>query len=280
MLDIVTVVFEDELPILRVQAESIDLYGQDIGIQRIFVIVNDHAGVVDNIDPLWWGSLSNRVQIIHRNHFGCRFVDNGWVSQQALKMLGSSLSTNQYSMILDAKTILIQSVKLNQLFDNKQKLCVGIMPIVDVFQPAKKIVDQLFDIELEGVAGPAGVPFYFNNALLTSMIEYIEHMTGQNFAEWFQAQGLLTEFILYTAYVKHHLGDLFLEYSEVQNYTVCNICHTELARYNDKFKKMSNLDNLTVSVHRRAWMQLDDQQKNNYRQFLLSRHLQTAQDLL
>ena len=279
MLDIVTVVFRDELPILRVQAESIDLYCQDIGIQTIFVIVNDDDSIVDQIDPSWWGSLCNRVRIIPRSYFNCGFVENGWVSQQALKMLGSSLSTNQYSMVLDAKTILIQPIKLDQLFDSVQRLCVGIMPIVDVFAPAQQIVNQLFDIELEGVAGPAGVPFYFNNALLNSMIEYLSYKTNQNFAEWFQAQGMLTEFILYTGYVKHHLGDLSLAYDVNYNYGVCNVCHSEVARYDDKLKEMSIPNKLTVSIHRRAWTQLDDKQKTDYRNLLTSRNIKTAGDL-
>jgi hypothetical protein len=112
MIDLVTVVFREELPILRVQAESIDLYCQDIGIQTIFVFVNDTVDLINDIDLAWWGSLSNRVRIVHRDQFGCLFVENGWVSQQVLKVLGSSLSENQFSMILDAKTIIVKSATL------------------------------------------------------------------------------------------------------------------------------------------------------------------------
>ena len=122
MIDIVTVVFREELPILQVQAESVDLYCQDIGIQTIYVVVNDDISVVQEIDLAWWGSLSKYVKIIHRDYFNCKFVADGWVSQQVLKLLCSTLSQNEYTMILDAKTILIKSLELNCLFDKDKKI--------------------------------------------------------------------------------------------------------------------------------------------------------------
>ena len=103
MIDIVTVVFRDELPILQLQAQSIDLYCRDIGVKDIFVVVNDTDSVADQVDPAWWGSMSQCVKIVPRQKFECNFVENGWVSQQALKMLASSMSTNTWSMVLDAK---------------------------------------------------------------------------------------------------------------------------------------------------------------------------------
>jgi hypothetical protein len=107
MIDIVTVVFKQELPILKVQAKSVDLYCKDLDIQTIFVIVNDDDSVVNLIDPGWWGSLQSQVRIIPRSLFACQFVENGWVSQQALKLLASSLSDYTWSIVLDAKTLFV-----------------------------------------------------------------------------------------------------------------------------------------------------------------------------
>ena len=108
MIDIVTVVFEQELSVLRLQAQSIELYCQDIGVKNIYVIVNDSDSVAGQIDPTWWGSMSGLVCIVPRSQFGCNFVDNGWVSQQALKLIASGLVDNPWYMVLDAKTWFIK----------------------------------------------------------------------------------------------------------------------------------------------------------------------------
>jgi hypothetical protein len=54
MIDIATVVFRDELPILKLQAQSIERYCQHIGIRNIYVIVNDDDDTIHQIDAGWW----------------------------------------------------------------------------------------------------------------------------------------------------------------------------------------------------------------------------------
>ena len=69
MIDIVTVVFEQELSVLRLQAQSIELYCQDIGVKSIYVIVNDADSLAAQIDPAWWGNMSSLVRIVPRSQF-------------------------------------------------------------------------------------------------------------------------------------------------------------------------------------------------------------------
>ena len=86
MIDIVTVVFSEELPVLRVQAQSIDRYCAELGLKNIYVLVNDSDSVLDQIDKTWWGQYQDQVQIISRSVFSTSYVENGWVSQQILKI--------------------------------------------------------------------------------------------------------------------------------------------------------------------------------------------------
>jgi hypothetical protein len=65
--------------------------------------------VADQIDPAWWGSFKDCVRIIQRDTFSTKFVDDGWISQQVLKILGSAVSFNEWAMVLDAKTLFVQS---------------------------------------------------------------------------------------------------------------------------------------------------------------------------
>lgn len=274
MIDICTVVFEEELPILRLQAQSIDLYCQNIGINSIYVVVNDSLDVVKKIDTAWWGSLQDRVVVIPRSAFGSYWVDNGWVSQQVLKLLGASISYNTYTMVLDAKTIFVRDLLLAELLNDQQQLCVGQIPVQSVFTPSKQIVESLFDISIELQAGPGGVPYFFHNNTVREMIVAITTLTKQSFPVWFQQQGMLTEFLLYSGFVIYKHGKLDKFYSTYSNFLIQNICHSEVGIYSIKLDQaMYDSKLLTISVHRRAWAQLSDTQKLQYKEFLASKQI-------
>jgi len=283
MIDIVTVVFREELPVLKVQAESVDLYCQDIGIQTIYVVVNDDPGMVQEIDTAWWGSLSSHVKIVHRDYFNCEFAADGWLTQQLLKLLCAALSQNQYTIILDAKTILVNPIKLNWLFDSKGKQTWGYAPIQPVFEPAGLLVSKLFDINLEHIAGPSGVPFLFHSNTVKEMIGVITKITNQSFTTWFQQVGMITEFILYTGYILYRDGTLDCVYSK--NYPIkcipgINICHSEVDQFNEKILTMLQDNILTVGVHRNCWNQLTTDQRVAYIALLQARGITQAKSLL
>ena len=276
MIDICTVVFEEELPVLRLQAQSIDLYCQDIGVNSIYVIVNDAMGV-DQIDTAWWGSLQDRVVVIPRSAFGSYWVNNGWVSQQVLKLLGASISYNTYTMVLDAKTIFVRNLLLSELFNDQQQLCVGQIPVQSVFTPSKQIVESLFDISIELQAGPGGVPYFFHNNTVREMIVAITTLTKQSFPVWFQQQGMLTEFILYSGFVIKRYGTLDQLYSTESRFLIQNVCHSEVGIYNIKLQQaIDNKSNLTISVHRGAWANLTIEQRAQYKEFLSSKNISLA----
>jgi hypothetical protein len=283
MIDIVTVVFDEELSVLEVQAQSIELYCQNLGINNIYVVVNDHDSVADQICKDWWGQLKDCVQIVPRSQFGCRFVDNGWVSQQALKLLGASLSQNSWSMILDAKTIIVDQVYPDIFVEdnNKLQLKMKINTVSPVFLPSAKIAGELFGIDVQSVPEPSGVPFIFHNSTVRELVDLVSQLTGEKFAEWFQDQGMLTEFILYGAYVQYKHGALDQIYTGTNQKKLSgNICHSEIKLFDQKLQQSNALTPLTIGVHRRAWAQLADQQKKSYVDYLLSRNISKAQILL
>lgn len=274
MIDIITVVFRNELPVLQAQAQSVERYCQDIGIRNIYVVVNDSEEVVSDIDASWWGALSNKVLVIPRSAFGTSYSDNGWLSQQALKLMTAAVSYNVWSMVLDAKTIFVKPLQLNKLLDDQGRPCVGQLDIYPVFERSKQIVDTLFGINLQKQLGPGGVPFIINNRAARAMIADVETRTSTAFPEWFQAQGMLTEFILYSGYV--HLQGGFDWLYNVNSCEVApvNICHSEVAAFDRKFKEMQN--SLTVSIHRNAWTELTAEQRQQYQHFLIDRSIIAA----
>lgn len=272
MIDIVTVVFQEELSVLKIQAQSIDLYCQDIGIKNIYVLVNDNDSMVNDIDIAWWGSLQGLVRIIPRSVFSTRYINNGWITQQVLKLLGSSMSYNKWSLVLDAKTIISSHWPLDKMFNSQGALTCGWGPRIPVFAPAYKIANDLFGCDNQEILLPSGVPFFFCNTEVRQMIAEVEYRTKQDFPLWFQQQGMLTEFVLYATWIKYRYGDQPLLYAEpdVPWLKTMNICHNLVNRYEQLMSQVTN-DTLTVGVHRRAWEQLSFIQQQQFKQLLTSR---------
>jgi hypothetical protein len=250
-------------------------------LHTIYVVINDDSMTANDIDIAWWGRYSDRVKIIHRNHWNIAYAENGWLTQQLLKLLAAEQSTSTWSMILDAKTIIVQPVELDRLFNDDGQLTWGYMPVFPVFETAKQIVSKLFQINLNNVAGPAGIPFFFHNQTVHNMIREVNQRTGQSFATWFQNAGMVTEFILYSGFVQYKDGTLDKMYTNTfdQPYFVCNICHNETEIFDQKISDMLDDSNLTVSIHRGAWKQLTDLQRKKYKDLLISKQITGATDL-
>jgi hypothetical protein len=280
MIDIITVVFEPEIPVLRAQAQSLALYGQKLGIRNIYVVLNDTETIATQIDPSWWGPLANSVLVIPRTAFSTPFVENGWVSQQVLKLLAASMSYNTYSMIMDAKTILVRELDPAEFVSDTGQIHTGLLDIYPVFEPSRQIVNQLFDIELTQQVGPGGVPCVVHNDTVRMMIAEVTLRTQQSFPIWFQSQGMLTEFILYSGFVKFLCGELSVLYgSENRLGAPCNVSHDEADQWNRKFMQMRNQNTVTVSVHRGAWSKLTAQQQQQYKDLLIEHGIEAAADL-
>jgi hypothetical protein len=233
------------------------------------VIVNDHESAADQIDPAWWGDMQHRVIILPRSTFSTDFVDNGWVSQQVLKLLGASISFNTWSMALDAKTLFVKPLRFDDLMDSQGRPQIGQLEIYPVFEPSRSRVSQLFDIDLNRQLGPGGVPFLFNTRMVRAMIVDVEQRTGESFPAWFQAQGSVTEFILYSGYLESVHATDQLYNTEQCRLLPCNLCHSEVAAFDRKFQEMQR--SLTVSIHRNAWTALSSDQQQQYQSLLLQR---------
>ena len=104
------------------------------------------------------------------------------------------------------------------------------------------------------------------------MIQDIESRTGIDFAEWFQSQGRVTEFMLYTGYLQSNNLIDTLYNTSASVVKPCNVCHSEVAVWDQKFKNMKQAT--TVSVHRNAWSQLNSTQQQQYRDFLKLRGIE------
>lgn len=276
MIDIVTVVFRDELPVLKLQAQSIERYCAGIGVRNIYVVVNDDDDTINQIDAGWWGKGANNVLVVPRSAFSTQFVEDGWVSQQVLKILAASMSYNVWTMVLDAKTIFVRELKLEDIIDADGRARVGTMDIFPVFEPTRLMINQTYNIDLKKQLGPGGVPFFFQNDVVRLMIADTTFKVGAKFPYWFQAKGRITEFMLYAGYLQYRFGGFETFYSPDAAIHPCNVCHSEVDIFDKKLEQMQRPNTHTVSIHRRAWMQLTDDQKQAYKNILIDRGITEA----
>jgi hypothetical protein len=273
MIDLITIVFKEEIDYLRTQAESVSLYVPTIN--NIYVVVNDEDSVCDLIDTTWWGKYSGQVKVIPYSKWNYTTWVLGWENQQLLKLLAASESESKWSMVLDAKTWFIQQLDYTKLFDKYGRATVGFQRTVPVFQSSKEFVEQYYSITLNEVIGPAGVPFMFHTETVANMVAEFD-----DFINFFQTHvrypHCITEFYLYSAYVLARYQVYEELYNKTQYYGCCNIADFDVPTFDEHFTRMQHPQMLTVSIHRRSYPIMSRAQLENWYQFLLSKKINTV----
>ena len=272
MLDFITVVFRDELPLLEIQARSLDLYTSPADVGQITIIVNDTQEIVDYINPAWWGKHKDKVVIKH----GKQFTATGWESQQLLKLVTVADSTATWAMVLDAKTWFVKELKLDRLFDTNGKPWTGSVPgLPGVFVEARTFVENHYSIKMPKIVGPNGVPYLFHVDTVKSMIAEFD-----NFTEFFLTNvkfpNFITEFFLYSGYVIKRYGNIEELYNTNHTYIFpMNIDDSEVTNFDNIFNKVKMYSGsvLTVSIHRRAYKQLSAEQLDAWAEYVTKKQL-------
>lgn len=277
MIDIITVVFQKELYLLEVQARSIDLYIAPDQVKQIYVLVNDNTEVIQQINSAWWGRHQDKVVVLDRDRFGVDPTLDGWSSQQYYKLAVAAHSTAKWSMCLDTKTWFVQALDFNKLFDNNGRARFKCFPTIEVFIDAQNFVEKFFNIESKQVVGPGGVPFMFHSESIRKLPEYLEHQHQLSLFDFFRKHvklpSLVTEFVLYSGWMKYLHGTLDLHYSHDQYYRPQNIADFERYMFDQLHPRMYDPECLTVSIHRSVYPFLTVEQKNQWVKFLEQKQL-------
>jgi|LauGreDrversion4_2_1035121.scaffolds.fasta_scaffold10727_8 hypothetical protein len=279
MLDLITVVFQPEIPYLEIQAKSIDQNFDEDQIKNIYIVVNDQDSIVDLIPKSWWGKFADRVIIYPYSTFGYVNRVGGWDNQQLCKLLAAARSTCEWSVVLDAKTFFVKPFKIELFLDSDNHACTAKLLPQPVFESAKLFVESLYNIELDYIIGPGGVPFLFHTQTVNFLIQDTEELTKKPFIEFFLDNvcypNLITEFYLYSAYVKYKYGNFDKLYVEKQRWNCVNIAEWEADNFDELFLSMQKFLTLTVSIASKTWVLLSEEKKTAYLEFLNKRNLIT-----
>jgi hypothetical protein len=274
------VVFEKEIPLIKIQARSIELYVDTDIIKNIYVIVNDEDSKVNLINPMWWGINSNKVKIIPRSKYGVDPTLIGWDSQQMYKLFAAESAESTWSMCLDAKTWFVYPLHWNKLFDEQNRVKFRSIPVIPVFKFAQEFLEKYYDISMKEVIGPGGVPFMFHTETVKSMFAELNTPFLEFFSTHVRLPANITEFMLYSAYVVHKYGDYSSLYSHSQPYIVQNIADFQINEFSKIMDNMNYPVTLTASIHLRVYPLLTQEQFERWCEFLVGKNLTTDLEII
>jgi hypothetical protein len=266
-LDFITVVFDEEVSLLPWQAKSICRHVDPLMINKIVLV--DNGSQQCSIDPAWYGKLFDKVEVITHKDLKLKAFQSldGWRTQQLCKILASARSTVNWSVVLDAKTLFAKTFNEAELFIDARP-CVGITPISKHWNDSKIFLEEFFNIKIEHVLGPGGVPFFFHNETIRTLIKSINE-----FNNWFQQnlyeqvpphRTLVTEFMLYSAFLLKTYKSFDQLYKKEQKLISFNVADFEV----EKFEQIFTAEAHTISVAEKTKKFLTNDQLVRWETFL------------
>jgi len=271
-MDLLTVVYRDELNLLKTQAYSISYYLLD-EIQNIYVILNDDTLLHSDIETFWWGYHQDKVSVFHRNEFGYYPSPHlkGWYTQQVCKILGTAHAESNWCMILDAKTWFIRPFETSEVFDPYGRARFAIWDIShNYWDCGIEYLKKHYNIPRLDWISPAGVPFLASTHEMKQMI-----LHEPDFVSWFDNncefnRNGITEFLCYSAWITKQ-GNFNNLYTGEQFIEVANLADYDVPNFNVWWKKVHKENTLTASVHPRAYKLLDKDQRRAWDEFVKER---------
>jgi uncharacterized protein DUF6492 len=246
VLDIATVVYSRELPLLRLQACSMARYLDPAGIGRIVVVVNDidEAACAARVEAMRaaWGRLAPRLEVVGadalfalrpaangprgpRQRFRLWFARNrrryplgvkrgwrgnrGWAVQQALKLAVARHGDSPMVLLLDAKNHFVKPVGLSSFVSPDGRA----LSFTDLPGDKRNLwiagSFRLLGLPPPGrqvPSPPTVTPVVVPRAVLRGCLDAVERRVGPVEAFFARAKGDLSEFMLIYAFVAGHCG--------------------------------------------------------------------------
>jgi hypothetical protein len=206
-LTYVTVVFEEELTLLWLQARSAAVFLPPETVGAIIVIDNTRKGIPakTRVSVLSaYGDLADRVTILRPNDICSVPSATGWRTQQILKLMVADRVTTDRYVTLDAKNHFVNNVDLDYFVADDGRARVNVYGYVS--HPLRVNLERVLHyVELDPAEyvdrfTATVTPFVLDVSTVQRMVADIEKRSGRTFAKEFVEQDL-TEFFLYSGWV-------------------------------------------------------------------------------
>jgi len=209
-LTFVTVVFEPELPLLRLQARSLRKFLDPACVAEIVVLDNCAGGMsgrarralLDDLGDV----LGPRAAVLRTSELGVDGGTAGWRSQQAAKLLVARRARTDHLVVLDAKNHLIRAASAADFVDARGVARGGTHPYAT--HPLRGDLERTLrylgadDDRIAALVAdfpPTATPFVMSAEVARRMIDDVERRSGRPFIEEFERARLL-EFFLYSGW--------------------------------------------------------------------------------
>ena len=204
---IVTVVFEPELPLLKLQAKSMARFLDPAYAARIIVLDNSARGIPGRV---WqrlrrsYGELGDSVELVSGRRLSGDVSAAGWYSQQVLKLAVSGIVETPTYLTLDSKNHFVRAAGAKD-FEAEDGRARGNFHGYEAhpLRPKLERVLAYFGLDPEASVprfGATATPFTLYTHKVRAMIDDVESKSGASFAAEFLRAGL-TEYFLYSAWL-------------------------------------------------------------------------------
>ncbi|MGB8982107.1 MAG: DUF6492 family protein, partial [Anaerolineales bacterium] len=210
--DIATVVFEEEVEFLALQAKSLRMFGSQLSINAIHIVVNgsEQDQTIERIrsDVLaHYGERAAQVQIVPARDL-LQFPDSpGWHSQQALKFAIASHTVSDCYVTLDAKNHLVRNSD-DSIFFNREGVAYFHPTSLRQHEMAKHYYKcaELCGIDAEefiDLCLPSITPSTLHKAHVFGLQQFLLETHGASFETMLCRQYLpITEYLIYDCYLR------------------------------------------------------------------------------
>ena len=260
-MDFATVCYIKELPLMKLQARSMELYLKNFQVDKIFIIINGYfeicrAYLEAEVKP-YYGSLISKIEYIDANQLITDLdLKFSYKNQMMLKLLTGMISDNKHIGILDSKNFFINELLEEDVFrDNRLRGYFDDTPH-EKWMAGGTAVYNLYDLDYKnfGILSPQTL-FFAETSILKEICmdkKVMEHCK-KNKENW-------SEFLLVGAYICKKYNSLNSKYWDNRNTYTRSIWPGDLTEYNKLIYPIfkSHLTRhskkvITVGLHRRCF---------------------------
>lgn len=260
-ITIVTVVYEAELRLLGVQAQSLARFAAPELVSSVIVIDNCRHGMPrrtrSGLAELY-GAHRHALRVLPASEVADLPAAGGWHTQQILKLEVAKLVRTSHYLLLDAKNDLVAPLTPSHLFDERGRARIRAYSFRD--HPHRARLERTLtylgmDPQEHLDHFPATVtPYLIDTELAREVVTGVAQQSGRDFGAQFVAAGL-TEFFLYGGWaLRSGATDSRITLTDDPAATIWPGAAGDDARVAQVLAAARK--SVVLSVHREAWRKL------------------------
>ena len=276
----VTIVYEEELEFLFLQARSFHLFCPCDLVFEIIVVDNSDKNISNNTKKKLlsaYGNHSDRVAFLTKKDFEPMPKVSGWKTQQILKLAVAQYVNTALYLVLDAKNHFVKRLTRRFLTTNDGLAQINSYSYeTHPLRPYLERVLTYFDMDRDHHVlrfTPTVTPFMMYRSIAISLIAFVEHREGKKFASAFIDREF-AEFPLYSAYLLYAYGDWRSHYNFHQVF--CPVIWPDRTSSESIRSAIETVENNEIpffSVHRRSILKIDSDARDHLTNFWAARGL-------